>query len=54
MADLDEGDNFRILGRLEPHPEYKGVFVYVGSNLRDRSFAQILRDISPIKDYNGG
>ncbi|MBI4163496.1 MAG: hypothetical protein HY512_01420 [Candidatus Aenigmarchaeota archaeon] len=47
MNDFQEGDNFRRLGRLEPHPDLEGVFVYVGSNLRNRSMAQILRDIKP-------
>ena len=52
MNDFQEGDNFRRFGHLEPHPDYKGVFVYVGSNLRERSMAQILRDIKP--DYLKG
>ena len=43
----DEGDNFRVLGYLEPHPKYKGVFVYAGSNIRNRSMAQILKGIQP-------
>ncbi len=47
MNDFENGDNFRILGRLEPHPELEGVFVYVGSNLRERSMRQILEDIKP-------
>ncbi len=55
MTGVDEGDNFRKLGKLEPHPEYKGVFVYVGSNLQERSFRQILRDLScPISEYSDG